>query len=416
MHNVSTAVATAHHRSRRGVLQVVVIACAYLLIMAGTTLPTPLYPIYREEFGFSVFVVTVIFATYVLGVLAALFGVGRWSDVFGRMPMLAAALISAIGSTVLFLVASDLAVLLIARFFAGLSSGIFVGTATVYIVELAPKKWDPARASFLATAVNVFGLGVGPLFGGLVVQFIDFEPLRTVFWILLALQVLALLAVVFVPETVTRHRPLRIPAMHRLTVPESARAAFRRAVLPGVVGFAMLGLYGAVAPSLLRDPMGIDSVAVQGAAVFAVFAGSAVMQLATGSVPERRLILIGCGLLLLGCVGISAAIWWNSAAGFVIAGIVGGAGQGATMSKGVAQVSAATPADQRAATTSTLFFCFYLGLAIPAIGIGAAALEWGLPHTTEVFGLLCAAGAAAALLVNYRGTPASGDAMATVEH
>ncbi|GAA4748958.1 MFS transporter [Gordonia alkaliphila] len=415
MHNLSTLEAAWKHRSRRSVGAVITVAGAYLLIMAGTTLPTPLYPIYREEFGFSVFIVTVIFATYVLGVLVALFGVGRWSDVFGRKPMLVAALGSALISTVLFLVADDLAVLLIARFFAGLSSGIFVGTATVHMVELAPEKWKPSSASFLATAVNVFGLGVGPLFGGLVVQFIDFEPLRTVFWILLGLQVLAVLAILTVPETVTREKPLRIPKFHRLTVPVAARPAFRRAVLPGVVGFAMLGLYGAVAPSLLSDPMGIDSVAIQGAAVFAVFAGSAVMQLATGAVPERTLILIGCLLLLIGCASISAAILGNSAAGFIIAGVVGGAGQGATMSKGVAQVATAAPADERAATTSTLFFCFYLGLAFPAIGIGAAALEWGLPHTTEVFGLLCAAGAAAALAVNYFGTREPRHPMASVE-
>ena len=244
------------------------------------------------------------------------------------------------------------------------------------------------------------------LAGGLVVQFIDFEPLRTVFWILLGLQVVVFVLLFFVPETVVRPEHPRPPRIHRLSVPAPARAAFQRAVLPGVVGFAALGLYGSVAPSLLRDPMGIDSVAVQGLAVFAVFAGSAVTQLTTGGVPARRMVLIGCGMLLLGCLGITVSIWFGSAAGFIVSGVVAGAGQGATMSKGVSQVSESTPNDQRAATVSTLFFCFYLGLAVPAIAIGAAALEWGLPHSAEVFGVICAVLSAAALAINARGARA----------
>lgn len=149
--------------------------------------------------------------------------------------------------------------------------------------------------------------------------------------------------------------------------------------------------------------MHIDSVAIQGLAVFGVFAGSALMQLTTGSIPARRLILLGCALQMLGCIGISVSILFDSAIGFIVSGVVAGAGQGGTMSKGVEQVAAAAPADQRSATTATLFFCFYIGLAIPAIAIGAAALEWGLPHTAEVFGGICAAGAAVALALNYFG-------------
>ena len=39
-------------------------AFALSVAMLGTTLPTPLYPIYRGEFHFSELMVTVIFATY----------------------------------------------------------------------------------------------------------------------------------------------------------------------------------------------------------------------------------------------------------------------------------------------------------------------------------------------------------------
>jgi MFS family permease len=58
------------------------IACLYV----GSTLPTPLYPLYRQQFGFSEFIVTAIYASYVIGNLTALFALGRVSDQLGRRP------------------------------------------------------------------------------------------------------------------------------------------------------------------------------------------------------------------------------------------------------------------------------------------------------------------------------------------
>src|SRR5438128_3765273 len=50
----------------------------------GSTLLTPLYPLYRREFGFSEVVLTLVYATYVVGNLVALFFLGRVSDQSGR--------------------------------------------------------------------------------------------------------------------------------------------------------------------------------------------------------------------------------------------------------------------------------------------------------------------------------------------
>ena len=60
--------------------------------MVGTTLPTPLYGIYRARFGFSELIITVIFATYATGVIAGLLLFGRASDQVGRRPVLLAGL------------------------------------------------------------------------------------------------------------------------------------------------------------------------------------------------------------------------------------------------------------------------------------------------------------------------------------
>ena len=56
------------------------------LFASGT--PSPLYGTYRELWDFSPVVLTLIYATYAFGVLAALLLAGRVSDEIGRRPVL----------------------------------------------------------------------------------------------------------------------------------------------------------------------------------------------------------------------------------------------------------------------------------------------------------------------------------------
>jgi hypothetical protein len=48
------------------------IAYVFAVTMLGTTLPTPLYVIYQSQWHFSTSLITLIFATYAVGVLVAL--------------------------------------------------------------------------------------------------------------------------------------------------------------------------------------------------------------------------------------------------------------------------------------------------------------------------------------------------------
>jgi MFS family permease len=55
------------------------VAFAFAVTMLGTTLPTPLYPLYQQRIGFSGLVTTLVFAVYAAGVIGALLFVGRLS-------------------------------------------------------------------------------------------------------------------------------------------------------------------------------------------------------------------------------------------------------------------------------------------------------------------------------------------------
>src|SRR5580698_1209314 len=182
------------------------LAFVFAATMLGTTLPTPLYVIYQARWHFAAGIVTLIFAVYAAGVLAALLLAGRSSDQAGRKPVLAVALGASALSTVAFILAPDVGALIAARIVSGLSAGLMTGTATAALTELVPASAS-RRASLVATAANMGGLGLGPLIAGLFAQYAP-DPTTLVFEVYLAVLAAAGLCLLFVPETVlSRRRP-----------------------------------------------------------------------------------------------------------------------------------------------------------------------------------------------------------------
>src|SRR5262245_22117079 len=74
----------------------------FVSFMAAASVPSPLYALYRELWGFSALTLTVIFASYALALLAALLVFGALSDYRGRREVVLAALVLEIGALALF--------------------------------------------------------------------------------------------------------------------------------------------------------------------------------------------------------------------------------------------------------------------------------------------------------------------------
>src|SRR6187200_3359801 len=104
------------------------------LFASGT--PSPLYGIYRELWGFSPVVLTLVYATYAFGVLASLLLAGRISDDIGRRPVLLVALGTLMATTLLFMVADSVAWLFAARGVQGLATGLALGAASAALLDL----------------------------------------------------------------------------------------------------------------------------------------------------------------------------------------------------------------------------------------------------------------------------------------
>lgn len=385
----------------RGWTAVVLLAAAFAVAMLGTTLPTPLYPDYQRLFGFGELMTTVVFATYAVGVAAALLAFGRWSDQLGRRPMLLAGLALSAVSALVFTFMRSTAWLFPGRVLSGLSAGIFTGTATAAVVDVAPAH-GRARASLVAAAANMGGLGLGPLLAGVLAEYAP-DRLRLCYLVDLGLVVLAVVAVLLVAEPVERARHPRL-GPQKIAVPAEMRGAFVRAGIAGFAGFAVLGLFTAVSPAFLGTVLHHTDRALVGVVVLALFAASTAGQVLSARLGERPAMVTGCAGLIAGMALIGVSLPLASLPVLLAGAVVAGLGQGMGFRAGLTALTAAAPAGQRGELTSSYFLVLYVGITLPVIGVGAATTAFGLVRSGVVFAAGVAVLAAVALVLLLRRT------------
>lgn len=368
---------------RRAWRQCLLSGAVFAVCMAGTTLPTPLYPLYQEKFGFSELTVTVVYAVYAFGVIAVLLLTGNVSDAVGRRPVLLWGLGFAAASAVCFLCATGLGWLYVGRLFSGLSAGLFTGAATVYVIELAPDG-GASRATFVATAANMGGLGCGPLLAGILAQYAPW-PLYLPFVVHLALVTGSAAVLLWLPEAVRERRPLSTVRPQRPGVPPQVRKVFGPAAVASFVGFALFGVFTSVSPAFLAESLDVDNHAVSGLVVALAFFSSTAGQLVVGRVGLERSLPLGCAGLLAGLALLAGALHWDLLSLVVLSAIVGGVGQGLAFRGALSAVAQASPADHRASVISTLFVVAYAGISVPVIGVGVLTGPIGLEGAGLVF-------------------------------
>lgn len=369
-------------------------AAALLIAMVGTTLPTPLYAIYQQRLGFDASWLTIIFSIYAAGVIAALLAVGSWSDQLGRRPMLLAGLLMGAISAVIFLCTDSITGLLIGRLFSGFSAGIMTGTATVAVIELAPKTFK--NATLMATAANMLGLGLGPLLAGFTSQHLA-DPLHLVFYVHLALLLLAALGVAVIRETVQRPPQLKL-GIQKPSVPASVRSVFISASIAGLAGFSVAGLFTSMVPSVMIHIMDVHGGLLIGAVIGLFFVASILGQASLQWLPKSLHMSLGCVGLIIGMICLGLSIATAQLLLLVLAGLLAGIGQGMILRAGMGAVTASSPPHQKAAVTSAFFVVLYVSISVPVVAVGFSVQAFGLPHVGEFFASLVAVVALLAMI------------------
>jgi MFS family permease len=364
--------------------------------------PTPLYHAYSALWHFSPLTLTLIYATYALGVLASLLLVGGVSDVVGRRPVLLAALGGLIAATVLFIVADSAAWLFVARGVQGVATGAALGAAGAALLDLHPRR-DPAAAGLANGVAATAGIGLGILLSSSLVR-IGWEPRVLPYALLLALAAIAFTGVYWMPEPVLERSRLRL-TVQRPRVPSVVRPQFVLAGLAVLSSWSIAALFFSLGPQLALQLFHSTNVIVSGVGIVALAGSATLAQLLTARTAPWIAASTGSIALAAGMVMIVLAAATDSSVAYLAGSIVGGAGFGAAFLGGLRALVGAIPPEYRAAVLAAFFVVAYASLSVPAVLAGVLVTHVSLQSTFEIFGSAVAAIALLVALQAWRTRP-----------
>ncbi|MDJ0392832.1 MFS transporter [Rhodococcus sp. G-MC3] len=364
-----------------------VVGLTYLVVMASSAAPSPLYPVYQGEWGFSATTLTVVFAVYAVALLVALLTVGSLSDHVGRKPILISALVLLVVSLFLFIVADGVPGLIAARVVQGLAAGTATGALSAAVIDLQPSESAGPLINSVAPSI---GLASGALGAGLLVQLAP-APTVLVYALLIGGVVLLAAALMLVPETsamrtVESRRHLAKLLLPRAAFPTGARVPFLMMVPALVATWSLGGFHLSLGPSIIKSLFGIDNHIVGGLEIFALFFSGAVAAACVRTRPPRIVMILGALVLAAGVATSLVSITIASVPLYFLGSVIAGAGWGSTFLGAMRTLGVLVPADERGSVFATTFVISYLAFSVPAVIGGFAVHTFGLQPSAVVYG------------------------------
>jgi MFS family permease len=381
--------------SRKAAAPLFIVAGGLFVLLAASNMPTPLYAVYRERFGFSNAVLTLIFATYAVVLVPSLLLFGQLSDRLGRRRVIAAALGVAMVGLALFALARGTAWLFAARAVQGLSVGAITGAATAGLVELEPTG-DRHRAALLSVLAQGGGCAAGPLVAGALAQWAP-EPRMLCYLVALVVIAATAVAVLSIPEPATTSGRWEI---QRPSVPPAIRVPFARASLTGAAVWAVAAVFLSVVPSYAANLLDTDNLALLGAIAATMLATSCAAQvLASRRARAARAQPAGLALLACGLLALVLAFPLHSLPVVLAAAVLAGAGHGLAFLGAQTEVNHLAPAERRGEVTAAFMSCIYGGVAVSIISLGVVSSSVSLYTAVTAFAV--AVGATAVLTAGW---------------
>lgn len=364
-------------------------ASALFVLLLDGNLPTPLYGVYQERFGFSSATLTLIFATYTIALVPSLLIFGQLSDRVGRLPVIAGGLgLAAIG-LVLLAAAQSTAWLFVARAVQGVALGAAVGTIPAALVELEPS-YDHRRAALATVLGQSGGSAAGPLVAGVLAEWAP-APRQLCYLVAFAATLATAVAVLRVPEprrSTGRWRP------QRPSVPAPIRRPFARATLTCAAVWAVGALFLSVVPSYAADLLDTSDLALLGAISATMLTIACLAQALSlrGAMTPRRAQPVGLALLIAGMAALVVAFPLHALSLVLAAAVLAGSGLGFGYFGAQAEINQLAPGDRRGEVTAAFIACVYLGVSVTAISTGLLA------DATSLFAAVATAGSVIAVL------------------
>jgi MFS family permease len=360
--------------------------------LAGSSAPTPLYPVYQAAWGFSAVTITIVFGIYALAVLATLLTLGSLSDYVGRRPVLLVATLLQALTMLIFATASGVPALIVARIVQGISTGAAVAAIGAGLLDL-----DRAKGTLANSIAPLTGTATGGIVSGLVVQYLP-APTQLIYLVLGIIFVAQAAGVLLMPETTVR-KPGALRALRpHFQLPSAVRRPMLLAIPTLVAAWSLVGFYGSLGPTLVRHLTGAPSIGLGGLSLF-ILAGSGALTVPyTSKHPAQSVMRFGTAALALGVAITLQAIAQTSLSTFFVGTAIAGSGFGAAFQGTIRNTIQYTAAHERAGVLSILYLTAYLAMGLPAVLAGISVVQTDLLTTAQNYGLTVVILATTALL------------------
>ncbi len=306
---------------KRSPLLVVFITIFIDLVSFGIVIP--LLPFYAQTFGAKGITIGLLLSVFSLMTFVAAPIWGRFSDRYGRRPILLGTITCGCIGYIIFSFSNSLALLFLARTLSGIAGGN-ISVAQAYVSDVTTVE---NRAKGMGMVGAAFGLGFifGPLIGG-VFSAESFGDMKYALpgYIASGLCAVNLIsAYFFLPESLKPELRNDTHQFKLLDIPALARALHTPnlslvIVLFFLVVVAFSSIYTSFPLFVMESPFNMNSSGMSyffvEIGIFSVIIQGGLIGKLTGLFGERKLVLIGAILLTLGFIGfpISAVVpAWN---------------------------------------------------------------------------------------------------------
>jgi len=363
--------------------------------LAGSSAPTPLYPLYMAQWGLTPLMITVIFGIYALAVLLALLVGGRLSDHLGRRPVLLASTLAQAATMILFGTATSASALVLARIIQGLTTGAALSAIGAALIDL-----EKTRGAVANAVTPPFGTATGAVVAAVLVQFLP-QPTHLVYGVFGLTYVLQAVGLIFVPETIAPRGGVLASLKPRLQLPHATREPLLLALPVLVAVWALAGFYGALSPLLVRSMLGTSNPLLSGMGLFVMAMSGGFSVLALQHRQPKDMMTFGVSSLLVGVALAIGALSYDSIAVFFLGTAIAGIGFGAAFQGSIRTVVPFAAPHERAGVLSIIYIISYIALGAPTVVAGWMIARYGnLLETAVIFGAIVIALSATALLGN----------------
>ena len=230
---------------------------ALITLFAASSSPIPLYSIYQQRIDLSTGTISLTAGLYFIGCILSLLVLSKLANSFGRKKISLVALLLGIAGLLLLLGVQSPTILLLARFFQGLSCGLGSSVLSTYIHENGQEKHPILTKAMMGAAVFV-GLALGSVLSGSIVK-MNPNSIEWPYLILLSVLLFCLIGLSLGTATKTRATfewQQLFPTIH---IERKAKALFPIAVCIFGGTWVMGGYFQAFSSTITRTVFQLDN-------------------------------------------------------------------------------------------------------------------------------------------------------------